>query len=111
MTFYDLFLDTVRLLDGKPDIKKIIVSSNKTFQFNILDGQHFYVEANGQDLKVTQGDMESPSATISASDQNLQDIFSGRLNGIAAFMQGKLKISGDVLSVQKLSTDILNARK
>jgi|YelNatPaOPRAMG01_1025707.scaffolds.fasta_scaffold02109_4 putative sterol carrier protein len=111
MTSFDLFKEAVKLLDSKPDLKKQILAYNKTFQFNILNGSAFYVEARGDELRVELGEKQPANATITASDQVLEDIFSGKLDGVQAFMQGKLKIAGDIFSVQKLSSDIMKARK
>lgn len=111
MSSFDLLKDTIKSLEAKPDLKKEILSFNKTFQFNVSDGDPFYVEINNNGINVSQGKKESPSATITASDQTLTDVFTGQLDGVKAFMQGKLKISGDIFSVQKLSSTIMKARK
>lgn len=111
MSSFDLLRDTINSLENKPDLKKEILSFNKTFQFNVSDGNPFYVEINSSGIKVSEGKKDSPSATITATDQILNDVFTGQLDGVKAFMQGKLKISGDIFSVQKLSSTIMKARK
>lgn len=111
MSSLDLFKDLIKLFDDFPELKEEILSQNKTFQFNVSDGAPFYVEASGTELIVGEGKKEPVAATISATDQALVDIFTGKLNGVQAFMSGKLKISGDIFSVQKLSTMVLKARR
>jgi putative sterol carrier protein len=111
MTSIDLLKDVVKSLDGLPDLKKEIVSINKTFQFNVSDGSPFYVHAGDGEVAVNEGTKTPSAATIIASEQVLTDLFTGKLDGVQAFMQGKLKISGDIFSVQKLSSSILKARK
>lgn len=101
----------VKSLDTLPDLKKEIVGINKTFQFNVSDGSPFYVQAGEGEVKIVEGTIQSVSATITSTEQVLNDLFSGKLNGVQAFMQGKLKISGDIFAVQKLSNDIMKARK
>lgn len=111
MSSIDLLKNVVKMLDGLPDLKREIVSINKTFQFNVSDGNPFYVHAGEENVTVAEGTKEPAAATITASEQVLTDLFSGKLDGVQAFMQGKLKISGDIFSVQKLSASILKARK
>lgn len=111
MTSIDLLKNVVKSLDELPEIKKEILSMNKTFQFNVSDGSPFYVEATGSEVIVEGGTKQPVSATITATEQVLTDLFTGKLDGMQAFMQGKLKLSGDIFSVQKLSSTILKARK
>lgn len=111
MTSLDLLKETVRLLNSKPEIMKEVLAMNKVFQFKVSDGKPFYIEAVGNELKVEEGSKQPVAATLSASDQLLTDIFSGKIDGAQAFMQGRLKISGDIFSVQKLSTSFLKARQ
>lgn len=111
MTSIELLRNVVGMLDGFPDVKKEIVSMNKSFQFNVSDGSPFYIQIVDGNVNLVEGTFQSPSATISATDQVMTDIFSGKLDGVQAFMQGKLKISGDIFSVQKLSSTIQKARK
>ncbi|MDA8054654.1 MAG: SCP2 sterol-binding domain-containing protein [Thermoplasmatales archaeon] len=111
MTSIELLRGVVKSLDGLPDLKKEVVSINKTFQFNVSDGSPFYVSAGEGQVMIEEGTKQPVSATIAASEQVLTDLFTGKLDGVQAFMQGKLKISGDIFSVQKLSSSILKARK
>ncbi len=111
MSSIEILKNLVKSLDGLPDLKKEIVAINKTFQFNVSDGAPFYVQAGEGEVSVTEGSKQPSSATITASEQVLTDLFDGKLDGVQAFMQGKLKISGDIFSVQKLSSSILKARK
>ncbi|MCL5680603.1 MAG: SCP2 sterol-binding domain-containing protein [Candidatus Thermoplasmatota archaeon] len=111
MSSFDLLKETIQALDAKPDLKTEIISFNKSFQFNVSDGKPFYVDLSNGGINIAEGNKQSPSATITAADQVLVDVFTGKLDGVKAFMQGKLKISGDIFSVQKLSSTIMKARK
>jgi putative sterol carrier protein len=111
MTSLDLLKNVVKSIDQFSEVKKEILSMNKAFQFNVSDGSPFYVKSTGGEIVVSEGTTQPVSATITATDQVLSDVFSGKLDGVQAFMQGKLKISGDIFSVQKLSSSILKARK
>ncbi len=111
MSSIDLLKNVVKSLDSLPDLKKEVMAINKTFQFNVSDGTPFYVTIGDGQVAVENGTKQPASATITASEQVLTDLFTGKLDGVQAFMQGKLKISGDIFSVQKLSSTILKARK
>ena len=110
MNSLDLLKETVNLINSKPEIKKEVVALNKVFQFKVRDGSPFFIDAIGNELKVGEGSKQPVAATLSASDQLLTDVFSGKIDGAQAFMQGKLKVSGDLFTVQKLSTLFLKAR-
>jgi putative sterol carrier protein len=51
-----------------------------------------------KDKKCTSSDGVSPTPTlvVSANAQDMKNIFSGKLDGTQAFMQGKLKIAGNM---------------
>jgi putative sterol carrier protein len=48
------------------------------------------------------GAPENPNITISMSDTDFVDLATGKLDGTAAFMSGKLKIKGDMGLAMKL---------
>ena len=59
-----------------------------------------------QDGKCTteKGEAENPNMTLSADAQDLKDVLLGRANGMQYFMQGKLKLSGDLNLAMKLTS-------
>ncbi len=50
------------------------------------------------------GGIDSPSVTIALSDEDWLAIREGKLNSQMAFMQGRLKIKGDMNLAMKLQT-------
>lgn len=44
-----------------------------------------------------------PNTTLTISDEDFMDMTLGKLNPQAAFMKGKLKITGNIMMAQKLS--------
>ena len=77
---------------------------NKTFQWNITGdeaGVWAYKIDNGQG-EVIPGGVEKPDVTFTISDKDWLAITEGKLDGMNAFMTGKLKVSGDMMLAMKL---------
>lgn len=51
-----------------------------------------------------EGISDNPNMTLSADSQDLKDVLLGRANGMQYFMQGKLKLSGDLNLAMKLTS-------
>ncbi|RMG96258.1 MAG: hypothetical protein D6706_10570 [Chloroflexi bacterium] len=63
-------------------------------------GQWHVVIANGQ-CDVGEGSIDNPTATIRMAASDYADMVSGKLNPMAAFMTGKVKVEGDLNTVMK----------
>ena len=77
---------------------------NKTFQLNITGdeaGVWAFKINNGQG-EVIPGGVEKPDVTFTISDKDWLAITEGKLDGMNAFMTGKLKVSGDMMLAMKL---------
>ena len=51
--------------------------------------------ANGE-VTVEEGETASPTMTLSMAGQDLAALANGELNPVSAFMQGRIKVSGDM---------------
>ncbi|NIM93852.1 MAG: hypothetical protein GTO18_09095 [Anaerolineales bacterium] len=73
-------------------------------QFNLTgdQGGSWYVTIKDETCKVDDGQADAPNLTIAADGQDMADIFTGKLNAMAAFSGGKLKLSGDLGLSMKL---------
>jgi hypothetical protein len=96
-----------KLLDvaGEAVVKKV----NGIYHFHITDGPNGAKESWVLDLKtgpkgtITRGAPSKPvGVTLTLSDDSFQQLFSGKLNAQQAFMQGKLKLKGDMSLANKL---------
>ena len=74
---------------------------NKAFQFNV-EGEEFYVEFRNGELTVNDGRHPRPAATLSMTRDVLAQLLEGRLDAMAAFLRGKMKITGNVLDTALL---------
>ena len=91
------------IVDDKEIMNKII-DWNKTYQIIPSDSNPFYLIIKDSNLTVLEGKHDSPLATLVATDQDLCEMFSAKLDPFKAFFSGKLKIEGDIRESQNLTT-------
>ncbi|MFU8925970.1 SCP2 sterol-binding domain-containing protein [Acinetobacter puyangensis] len=72
------------------------------FQLNTDEGEHFYVTIDNDQCSVEQGESDTASVTLNISNEILTLIMEGPIEGIQAFMQGKLKVTGNIMLAAKL---------
>ncbi len=53
--------------------------------------------------EVAEGTASSPDVSITMEDDDLVALLKGELNGMTAFMTGKLQIDGDLMLAQRMS--------
>ena len=80
---------------------------NATIQFDLSGegGGQWYLAIADRKIAVTEGAVAKPTMMFSAAASDYLAIVNGDLNPINAFMQGKVKIQGDMslaLSMQKM---------
>lgn len=63
-----------------------------------------YAEIKDGTCTVHEGEAASPDVTLKMDDDDLVDMLTGELNGMTAFMTGKLQVDGDIMLAQKLSS-------
>lgn len=84
---------------------------NSVIQFNLTgddSGQWHAIIKEGT-IEVKEGTHTSPNMTLTMAGKDYVDLTLGKLNGQMAFMQGKLKIAGDMGLAMKLQTLFRNA--
>lgn len=74
-----------------------------TFQFCISDDDDFYVTIGNANCTGNIGNHDDPEITMSMDAETLTEIVSGKLDGMAAFMGGRLQAEGDVMLGTRLS--------
>jgi len=74
------------------------------FQFDITgeDGGNWNVAVKGEGCRVQEGKAPSPTVTLTMSSDTWLAMVNKEINGIQAFMSGKLKLNGDMLLAQRI---------
>jgi len=88
-------------LKTNPDVAQKI---NSSYQFELTGdgGGSWAVDLTKPSDFVVPGTIENPKVTITMAAKDFVDLVEGRLNGQMAFMQGKLKLKGDMSLALKL---------
>ncbi|MDH4458305.1 MAG: SCP2 sterol-binding domain-containing protein [Nevskia sp.] len=76
--------------------------SDCVLQFNVA--QPVYITIKGGSCVASEGSAAQPDVTITMEDQDLIDLLKGTLNGMTAFMTGKLQVDGDLMLAQRLTS-------
>ncbi|WP_203332885.1 SCP2 sterol-binding domain-containing protein [Planococcus beigongshangi] len=79
-----------------------IASMDTVYQFEI-DGEAYQLQLKDGQAKILEHKVD-PNCTLVMSYDNFNKFLAGKLNGMAAFMTGKLKIQGDITKALKLET-------
>ncbi len=76
---------------------------NAVVQFDLSgeDGGKWFVSVAGGNCEVTEGETESPTATIRMEASDYAALVAGELNAMSAFMQQKIRVEGDLNTVMK----------
>jgi putative sterol carrier protein len=107
-----LFLELRKFLKALPDNGK---EKSGVFQFNVKGDviSHWVVDISKYPGEVREEKIENPDATFSISDDHLMKVSSGELDVQTAFIQGRLKIDGELdqaMRLAKLISKMLDAR-
>jgi putative sterol carrier protein len=75
-------------------------TTSAVIQYEISEPVHHVLE--GGELRAVEGRAEHPDLTVTVSDDDLLQLFGGRLDPMMAFMSGRLRVGGDVELAQRL---------
>jgi putative sterol carrier protein len=67
-------------------------------------GGEYYMTIKDGKIGVQSGKAPSPKMTLTAEAKDYADIASGKLNAMAAFSSGKLKVGGDMMFAMKFAS-------
>lgn len=75
---------------------------SEIFQFEVKDAENFYIKINNGECEVNNGSISTADITMALEEKTLESIVSGEIDGMQAFMAGKLKIQGNMLLAMRL---------
>jgi putative sterol carrier protein len=78
------------------------VDSVIQFKFTGDEAGDWFAAIKDGKVDVSRGAHPSPKMTLTADSQDYVKIFTGELDGMQAFMQGKIKLAGDLNLAMKL---------
>ena len=75
------------------------------YQFDLSgdEGGHYQLHIADQTCRVSPGIHPTPDVTLRMAGEDCVAILDGRLNGVSAFLSGRLKMEGDVGLAVKLA--------
>ncbi|MGO2133735.1 MAG: SCP2 sterol-binding domain-containing protein [Halomonas sp.] len=77
---------------------------DEVFQFHFTDkGDHHLIIKDGS-LDVAEGEHDDPSVSLTMSTDVLKGLMTGDINGMTAFMTGKIKATGNVMLATQLTS-------
>jgi len=76
----------------------------EVFQFDISDAGEYYIEIKDGTCNIAEGEHDDPSVTLKMNKDTLKGVLSGEVNGMTAFMTGKVKAEGNMMLATKLNS-------
>ena len=83
--------------------KAVGLDATIQFKFTGAEPGEWYATIKDGKVSIAQGIFETPKMTLTADAADYVKIFTGEIDGMQAFMQGKLKLAGDLNLAMKLT--------
>jgi putative sterol carrier protein len=103
MTTKEIFSEMQKRMDANP---AKLAGIKAVFQFDISGadpGKYSVAIADGK-AAVNEGTSASPDIAITMASNDFADMVEGKLDGVTAFMGGKLKVKGDPMLAMQLQS-------
>jgi putative sterol carrier protein len=103
MTTKEIFNEMQKRMDANP---AKLAGIKAVFQFDISGADPGIYSVGIADGKavVSEGTYASPDITITMASNDFADMIGGKLDGMTAFMGGKLKVKGDMMLAMQLQS-------
>ena len=80
------------------------LNASVVFDLSGNEGGAWTVTVADGKCTIQEGASDTPTATIKMAASDYEDMTSGKLNPMMAFMSGKIKVDGDLNTVMKFQT-------
>jgi len=94
------------VFQNMPSVFNVAASAglNVVFQFHITGAQagNWHVDVKDSTCQVLEGVHTSPTVSLTMADEDWLAMCNGTLDGMTAFMSGKLKADGDIMAAQRI---------
>jgi putative sterol carrier protein len=105
---------------SSPQVQEIVSQMSKaigdnsglggTLKFDFGEPGSVYIDGKATPNTVSDGDGKSADCTITLTLETFEKMVKGELDGTSAFMQGKLRVAGDMGLAMKLGPILAKAR-
>jgi putative sterol carrier protein len=68
------------------------------------NGGKWWIKIAGGQCEVSEGTVDSPQMTLKSTADDLYAVLTGEANAVSSFMQGKIKVAGDMSLALKMQT-------
>lgn len=73
------------------------------FQYEISDGGEWFVAVQDGNCSVEEGSSDDATVTLRMDSTTLEEVMTGELDGMQAFMSGRIQADGDIMLATKLA--------
>jgi putative sterol carrier protein len=78
------------------------IDADIQFKFTGAEAGDWYVTIKDGTIRVNEGLSPAPRLTVSADSDDIVKIFTGKMDGMQAYMSGRLRVNGDMSLAMKL---------
>jgi len=90
------------LLERLPTAFRPAAAGGQAYTIQLNISTPAYAAIRDGVCEIGSGQAAASDVTLTLSDQDFIALMQGKLNGVTAFMGGKLKVSGDLMLAQRL---------
>lgn len=84
-------------------IKENALDLSVVFQFVLEDSEDFFIDVADQTCRIETAEHPDPDVTLIMDAATMIDVINGELDGMSAFMTGRLRAEGNIMLAPRLS--------
>ena len=97
-------MSAVEFLNKLPAAFNAEAATDTNCVLQFLISEPVYATISGGTCTMTVGKAPNPDVSLTMEDDDLVQLLKGELNGMMAFMTGKLQVEGDLMLAQRISS-------